>query len=105
MGHLLWRYAVTTTLMPGPGVAEARRHYSHNLKEPKKMEYRMLRRPTSSEYAVFLYYIFKAPYLLHFHGTAHKDRVFRDKSPAMAAGITDKIWSVLDLLWFRPLCQ
>jgi len=34
-----------------------------------------------------------------------KDRVFRDKSPAMAAGITDKIWSVLDLLWFRPLCQ
>ena len=33
------------------------------------------------------------------------DRVFRPKSPAMAAGITQKIWSVLDLLWFRPLCQ
>ena len=33
------------------------------------------------------------------------DRVFRPKSPAIAAGITQKIWSVLDLLWFRPLCQ
>lgn len=34
-----------------------------------------------------------------------EDRVFRPKSPAMAAGITEKIWSVLDLLWFRPQCQ
>jgi len=42
----------------------------------------MLRRPTSSEYAVILYYIFKAPYLQHFHETAHSTREVR---PVFAA--------------------
>ena len=34
-----------------------------------------------------------------------EDRACRPKSPAMAAGITERMWSVLDLMWFRPLCQ
>lgn len=33
------------------------------------------------------------------------DRVFRAKTPAMAAGVTDRAWTISDLLWSRQDCQ
>lgn len=34
-----------------------------------------------------------------------KDRIFRPKTPAMAAGVTDHRWSFLELLAYPALCQ
>jgi hypothetical protein len=33
------------------------------------------------------------------------DRVFRAKTPAMAAGVTGDVWTISDLLWSRQSCQ
>jgi hypothetical protein len=41
------------------------------------------------------------------HGTLsrHEDRSFRPKTPAMAAGVTERPWKISDLLTFPIVCQ